>query len=222
MAEYFPHDVLELQGYFAPLQPGQKIQAVPATGTEVPLYILGSSQFGAMLAAEFGLPYAFASHFAPQLLLAALELYRSRFRPSAVLERPHAIAGINIVAADTDAEARRLATTQQMSFTNLIRGTRRLSQPPIDDIETYWSPIEKAQVTQMLARSIVGSPDTVRQGIRDFVAETGVDEMIVVSDIFDHSARLRSFEIISSCARDVAPPGRPQQKPSIDRESPGV
>jgi luciferase family oxidoreductase group 1 len=198
-AEYFPQDVLELQAYFARPQPGQRIQAVPAAGTDVPLYILGSSQYGAMLAAELGLPYGFASHFAPQMLLPALEIYRSRFRPSAVLDRPYAIAGINIIAADTDAEARRLATTQQMSFTNLFRGTRGLGQAPIDDIEGYWSPAEKAQVMQMLARSIVGSPATVRKGIEAFVAETGADELIIVSDIYDHALRLRSFEIIASC-----------------------
>jgi luciferase family oxidoreductase group 1 len=197
-ADSFPQDVLELQALLAPAQPGQSIQAIPGVGTQVPLWILGSSHFGAMLAAELGLPYSFASHFAPQQLLPALEIYRSRFKPSAQLDRPYAMVGVNIIAADSDAEARRLATTQQMSFTNLIRGARSLSQPPIDDIESYWSPLEKVQVGQMLARSIVGSPATVRAGIDALVAETGADELIIVSDVYDHAARLRSFELIAS------------------------
>ncbi len=199
-AESFPQDVLELQAYLAPVVPGQRIQAVPAAGTELPIWILGSSNFGAMLAAEFGLPYSFASHFAPDLLLPALEIYRSRFKPSKQLDRAYAMVGVNIVAAPTDAEARRLATTQQMSFTNIFRGARGLSQPPIDDIESYWTPMEKAQAMRMLARSIVGSPDTVRAGMEALVAETGADELIVVSDIYDHAARLRSFEIIAGAA----------------------
>ncbi len=156
-AETFPQDVLELMAFFAPVAPGQRIQAVPAAGTDVPIWILGSSHFGAMLAAELGLPYAFASHFAPGELLSALEIYRSRFKPSEQLDRPYAMVGVNIIAAETDAQARRLATTQQMAFTNIFRGARGLSQPPIDDIESYWSPMEKAQAMRMLARSIVGS-----------------------------------------------------------------
>jgi luciferase family oxidoreductase group 1 len=199
-AETFPQDVLELQAFLAPAAPGQRIQAVPAAGTEVPLFILGSSYFGAMLAAELGLPYSFASHFAPDLLVPALEIYRARFKPSAQLDRPYAIVGANIVAAGSDAEARRLATTQQMSFANIFRGTRGLSQPPIDDIESYWSPMEKAQAERMLARSIVGSPETIRSGIDALVAETAADELIVVSDIYEHSARLRSFELIAEAA----------------------
>ena len=177
-ADNFPQDVLEVQAFLAPAGPNQRIQAVPAAGTEVPLWILGSSNFGAMLAAELGLPYAFASHFAPDLLIPALQIYRSRFKPSEQLDRPYAMVGVNIIAAGSDAEARRLATTQQMSFTNIFRGARGLSQPPIDDIESYWSPAEKAQAMRMLARSIVGSPDTVRAGIDALVAETGADELI--------------------------------------------
>ena len=196
-AERFPEDVLELQAYFAPARPGQAIEAVPASGTKVPLWILGSSAFGAMLAAELGLPYAFASHFAPQQLMPALETYRKRFRPSEQLDRPYAMVGVNIIAADSDAEARRLATTQQMSFVDMFRGTRGLSRLPIDDIESYWTPMEKTQVAQMLARSIVGSPGTVHAGIAALVAETGADELIVVSDVFDQATRLRSFEIIA-------------------------
>jgi luciferase family oxidoreductase group 1 len=196
-ADSFPQDVLELQAYLAPRAPDQRIVAVPATGTEVPLWILGSSHFGAVLAAELGLPYAFASHFAPAQLLPALEIYRSRFKPSKQLSRPYAMVGANVIAADSDAEARRLATTQQMSFTDLFRGARGLSRPPIDDIESYWSPLEKAQAMQMLARSIVGSRDTVRAGIQAFMQETGADELMVVSDVYDHAARLRSFALIA-------------------------
>jgi luciferase family oxidoreductase group 1 len=197
-SDNFPQDVMELQAYFAPAQPGQRLQAVPAAGTQVPLWILGSSTYGAQLAAELGLPYAFASHFAPDQLLAALDIYRSRFKPSEQLDRPYAMVGVNIIAADSDREAQRLATTQQMSFTNIFRGARGLSQPPIDDIEGYWSPMEKAQAMQMLARSIVGSPDTVRAGIETLTAETGADELMIVSDVYDHAARLHSFELIAA------------------------
>ena len=199
-AENFPQDVLELQAFLAPAGPNQRIQAVPAAGTEVPLWILGSSNFGAMLAAEFGLPYAFASHFAPEQLIPSLQIYRSRFKPSEQLDRPYAMVGVNIIAAESDAKARRLATTQQMSFVNLFRGARGVSRPPIDDIESYWSPSEKTQATRMLARSIIGSPETVRSGIEALVAETGADELIVVSDLYDHTARLRSFELIADAA----------------------
>jgi luciferase family oxidoreductase group 1 len=200
-ADVFPQDVLELQAFMAPAAPGQRIEAVPAAGTEVPLWILGSSHFGAMLAAELGLPYAFASHFAPDHLIAALEIYRARFKPSEQLDRPYAMVGVNIIAAGSDDEARRLATTQQMSFANIFRGARGLSQPPIDDIETCWTPMEKAQAQRMLARSIVGSPHTVREGIAALIEETRADELIVVSDVYEHGERLRSIELIAEAAR---------------------
>ncbi len=199
-AETFPQDVLELQAFLAPAVPGQRIQAVPAAGTEVPLYILGSSHFGAMLAAELGLPYAFASHFAPDHLIAALEIYRGRFKPSEQLDRPYAIVGVNVIAAESDEKARRLATTQQMSFANIFRGARGLSQPPIDDIESYWTPMEKAQAARMLARSIVGSPGAVRKGMAALIQETQADELIVVSDVYEHAERLRSIELIAEAA----------------------
>lgn len=198
-AEMFPQDVLELQAFLGPVQPGQRIQAVPAADTNVPLWILGSSHFGAMLAAELGLPYSFASHFAPDQLLSALGIYRDRFRPSGTLGKPHAMVGVNIICAPTDAEARRLATTQQMSFTGIFRGARGLSKPPIDDIESYWAPHEKWQVQQMLARSIIGSPDMVRRGIDDLIGETAADELIIVSDVYDHQLRLRSYQMIAEC-----------------------
>ncbi|HEY5340370.1 MAG TPA: LLM class flavin-dependent oxidoreductase [Candidatus Aquilonibacter sp.] len=200
-SDFFPQDVLELQAYLADPEVGQAIVAVPAAGTKVPLWILGSSTFGAMLAAELGLPYAFASHFAPDLLLPALETYRRGFKPSAQLERPYAMAGINVIAADTDAQAKRLATTQQMSIADLVSGKRGLSKPPIDDIETYWSSDQKARALTMLSRSVVGSPETVRAGLRAFVDETQVDEVMVVSDVFDHQARLRSLELIAAATK---------------------
>src|ERR1700755_2016418 len=203
-ADNFPQDVLEVQAFLAPAGPNQRIQAVPAAGTNVPLWILGSSHFGAMVAAELGLPYAFASHFAPELLISALQIYRERFKPSEQLDRPYAMVGVNIIAAGSDDEARRLATTQQMSFTNLFRGARGLSQPAIEDIESYWSPTEKRQAMGMLARSIVGSPETVRSGIAALVAETGAGELIVVSDVYDHPTRLRSFELIANAAGTVS------------------
>lgn len=196
-SDMFPQDVLELQAYFAEPEAGQRIQAVPAAGANVPLWILGSSNFGAMLAAELGLPYAFASHFAPEMLLPALSIYRSRFKPSQQLDKPYAMVGVNIVAAETDEEARRLFTTQQMSFTSIFRGARELSQPPIDNIDTYWTDVEKAQVQRMLTRAIIGSPSTVKAGMEALVEETAADELIIVSDIFDHEKRLRSFELIA-------------------------
>jgi luciferase family oxidoreductase group 1 len=196
-SEMFPQDVLELQAYFAEAQEGQRIQAVPAAGTNVPLWILGSSNFGAMLAGELGLPYSFASHFAPDLLLPALSIYRNRFKPSEQLAKPYAMVGVNIVAAETDEEARRLFTTQQMSFASIFRGARGLTQPPIVDIESYWTDVEKAQVQRMLARSVVGSPSTVKAGMTALVEETQADELIIVSDVYDHDKRLRSLELIA-------------------------
>lgn len=205
-AESFPQDVLELQAFLAPAEPGQRIVAVPGVGTEVPLWILGSSTFGARLAAKLGLPYAFASHFAPDSLEAALQVYRAQFEGSDQQATPHAMVGINIIAAETDAEAHHLATTQQMSFTDMFRGTRGLSKPPIDDIETYWSGAEKAQASHMLGFSIVGSKETVRAGMDRLISMTGADELMIVSDVFDHSARLRSYEIIADIARGADHP----------------
>ncbi len=196
-ADAFPQDVLELQAYLGPMQPGQAVRAVPGAGTHVPLWILGSSLYGAQLAAALGLPYAFASHFAPDDLYPALELYRSNFRPSAQLAAPYAMVGANVVAAETDAAARRLFTSPQQSFTNLLRGTRGKLLPPIDDIEGYWTPMEKAQASRMLACSFVGAPQTVRAQLDELTARTGADEIIVASAIYDHAARLRSYELLA-------------------------
>lgn len=194
-ADRFPQDVLELQAFLAPAVEGQRIVATPGVGALTPLWILGSSEFGAMLAAELGLPYAFASHFAPDMLLPALDIYRSRFKPSRQLDRPYAMVACNVIAAETDREARRLATTQQMSVVNIFRGHRGLSQPPVDDIDAWWTPAEKAQAERWLARSFVGAPPRVRAGLEAFVAETGADELIIVSDLYDHAARKRSLEL---------------------------
>jgi luciferase family oxidoreductase group 1 len=197
VADRFPQDVLELQSYFEPVQDGQPVQAVPGGGLRVPLWILGSSLFGAQLAALLGLPYAFASHFAPASLHQALDLYRREFKPSRQLDRPYAAAGVNVIAADTDAEAQRLFTSPQQQFTNLIRGAPGKMRPPIADIDSYWTPAEKSHVSGMLSCSFVGSGATVRTGLDQFVEQTGVQELIVASAIYEHVARLRSYEILS-------------------------
>jgi luciferase family oxidoreductase group 1 len=196
-ADTFPQDVLELQALLGPVQPDQAIQAVPGAGSNVPIWILGSSLFGAQLAAMLGLPYAFASHFAPGALMQALHVYRERFQPSAQLDRPYAMVGVNVIAADTDEEARHLFTSPQQAFTNMFRGARGKLQPPIDDIESYWTPHEKAQAMNMLSCSFVGSAKTVREGLEGFIAETGADEIIAASAIYDHGKRLRSYEILA-------------------------
>ncbi|MFO1123757.1 MAG: LLM class flavin-dependent oxidoreductase [Hyphomicrobiales bacterium] len=197
-AESFPQDVVELQMLLGPARPGQAIQAVPGTGTEVPLWILGSSLYGAQLAAMLGLPYAFASHFAPDALRQALAIYRDRFQPGAGHAASHAMAGVNVIVADSDAVAHRLFTSLQMRFTDMLRGVRGYMKPPVDDIESYWTPAEKAQVSRMLACSFVGSPQTVQDKLRSFVAETGVDELMVASPVHDHDARLTSYALLSA------------------------
>jgi luciferase family oxidoreductase group 1 len=200
-AESFPQDVVELQALFGPRQPGQVVEAVPGTALNVPLWILGSSLYGAQLAAALGLPYAFASHFAPADLDAALATYRAGFRPSAQLKQPYAMVGVNVVVAPTDEEARRLFTSVQQGFVNLLRGARGKLQPPIDDIETYWTPAERAHASRMLACSYVGAPATVRAGLDQLAARTGADELIVAAGIFDQAARLRSYDLLADAMR---------------------
>jgi len=194
-ADAFPNDVLELLGYFEPATPGQAVRAVPGAGIPVPVWLLGSSLFSARLSAALGLPFAFASHFAPDAMETALDLYRREFRPSKRLGKPHAMLALNVVAADTDAEARRLFTTLQQSFVNLRRGRLGLVPPPIDDIEAYWSPQEKAGVQSALACSVVGAPATVREGIAAFVARHRPDELMLTANIFEHAARKHSFAL---------------------------
>jgi len=201
-ADTFPQDVLELQALLDDPSPGQAVQAIPGAGSHVPLWILGSSLYGARLAAMLGLPYAFAAHFAPDALLPALASYRSEFRPSAQLDHPHAMVAASVVAAETDEEARRLFTSQQQAFTNMVRDRRGRLQPPIDDIEAYWHPDEKPHVERTLRRAYVGSIQTVAAGLEDYVEETQADELIIASAIYDHGARLRSYELLAGAGLD--------------------
>jgi len=202
-SDQFPQDVQELQFYFDDVQPGQAVKAIPGAGLHVPIWILGSSTYGAQVAAHFGLPYAFASHFAPDALMQALHAYKTLFKPSSQQAKPHAGVGVNIVAADTDEEARYLFTTHQQHATRMRRNTRGQLPPPIDDIETFWTPYEKVSVSEQLSCSVVGSLETVRRGLQDLVEKTGADELIIAGQIFDHKARLRSFEIAAQAAREV-------------------
>lgn len=196
-SDNFPQEVEELQSYFAPATPAQKIRAVPGAGLRVPIWLLGSSTFSAELAAELGLPFAFASHFAPADMMAALHHYRRYFKPSSQLDRPYIMLGLNAIVAETDAEARRLFTSVQQAFTNLRRGTPGQIPPPIDDIDSYWSPPEKASASQTLLCSVVGSPQTVERGLTNFLDVTRPDEIIATAHIYDHAARLRSFELLA-------------------------
>ena len=203
-ADAFPEDVQELLRYFQPAQAGQPVRAVPGAGIDVPVWILGSSLFGARLAAALGLPYAFASHFAPDAMDEALALYRRDFRPSEHLARPHAMLGINVIAAESDAQARKLFTTQQQSFINLRRGMPGLIPPPIDDIESYWTPTEKFGVERALACSVVGDARSVREGLLAFIARHQPDELMITAQIFDHAKRLRSYEIVAEVRAEMA------------------
>jgi luciferase family oxidoreductase group 1 len=203
-ANDFPQDVQELLAFLAPVQPGQRIQAVPGAGAQVEVWILGSSTFGAQLAALLGLPYAFASHFAPDDLMAALDVYRRTFQPSERLAEPYAMAGVNVVAADTDEEARRLASTAEQAFANLHRGRPGPYPAPVDDLDAILSPAERTAAQRMLRYSAVGSPETVRAGIDRIAEETGVDELMVVSAIYDHTARVRSYELLAEAVQPSA------------------
>jgi luciferase family oxidoreductase group 1 len=194
-AESFPQDVVELMEYFRPARVGQGVRAVPGEGLEVPIWILGSSLFGAQLAAELGLPYAFASHFAPAALLPALELYRNRFRPSTQLDRPYVMLGVNVFAADTDEEGLRLFTSLQQAFVNLRRGRPGKLPPPDDKFLDTLAPADRRLLDEMLSYTVAGSPATVRRGLEAVVARTGADELMLTSQAHDHAARLRSFEL---------------------------
>jgi luciferase family oxidoreductase group 1 len=204
-ADSFPQDVMELQAYFRPLKQGQAVQAVPGAGLSVPIWLLGSSLFSAQLAAALGLPFAFASHFAPDLLHDALGLYRGEFRPSPSLKRPYAMAAAAVFAADTDAQAARLFTSLRQSFVNLRRGAPAPLPPPVDTMDGLWTKAEQAGVEHAFSEAIVGSLSTVRRGIGDFVTRTGIDEMMVTAAIFDHDARLRSFELVAEAAINGGP-----------------
>ena len=194
-ADRFPQDVRELQSYLEPAQPGQRIAAYPGVGTRVPLWILGSSLFGADFAAEMGLPYAFASHFAPGDLLEALALYRQKFQPSAQLKKSYAIVAANVFAADTEVEARRCFSSLQQAFINLRRGKPGQLPPPVDDITTVAEPHELSMANHALAISAVGTPEIVENQLRTIIEETQPDELIIAGHFFDHAARLRSLEL---------------------------
>jgi len=199
----FPQDVLELMRYFEPAEVGQRLQAVPGVGEDVDIWILGSSAYGAQLAAMLGLPYAFASHFAPAMMRDATALYRQRFRPSDRLAKPHVMLGVNVFAADTDAEARLLFSSLQQAFLNLRRGAPGKLPPPIDGMENRLDSFGRAMLKDALACSVVGGPETIRNGLRAFVASTGADELMVTAQIFDHEARKRSFEILAGAHREL-------------------
>lgn len=190
----FPRDVEELLSYFGPAQ-GAAPRAIPGTGLSVPIYLLGSSTFSAELAALMGRPFAFASHFAPDVLEMALQIYRDRFQPSAALSAPHVILGVNVIAADTNVEAQRLFTTLQQIFLNLIRGHPKEMPPPVSTMSGLWNPMEEAQVNRMTRISAVGEPTAIRQQLSSLLEQTGADEIISTAHIFDHQARLRSFEL---------------------------
>ena len=199
-ADTFPDDVVELMGYFRPPHPRQLVRAVPGAGLDVPIWILGSSLFGAQLAAELGLPYAFASHFAPAALTEALEVYRARFQPSARLERPYVMLGVNVFAAETDDEGRRLFTSLQQAFVNLRRGHPGPLPPPQDGFVERLTPGDRRLLDDMLSYSVAGSPATVRRGLEAIVARTEADELMLASQIYDHAARVRSYELAAAGA----------------------
>jgi luciferase family oxidoreductase group 1 len=204
-ADDFPRDVVELLGYFRPAAPGQAVQAVPGAGLDVPVWILGSSTFGAQLAAMLGLPYAFASHFAPAQMMEAVAIYRERFRPTGRLESPYVMLGVNVFAADTDAEARRLFTSLQQAFINLRTGRPGKLPPPVDETDSRLAdPRARAMLDNALACSVVGGPDTVRRGLAEFIERTRPDELMVTAQIFDHAARRRSFEILAGLHAGMA------------------
>ncbi len=195
-ANTFPQDVVELMGWFEPVQPGQTIQAVPGAGADVEMWILGSSLFGAQLAAHLGLPYAFASHFAPGDMEGAIQIYRERFKPSKRLSKPYVMLGLNVIAAETDEEAKLLFTSIQQAFANLRLGRPGKMPPPRADLQL--DPMVEAGITQALSCSVVGGPERVREGIIAFAERTSADELMVTGSIWDHASRKRSFEIAAA------------------------
>jgi luciferase family oxidoreductase group 1 len=193
----FDQLIEELEFFFAPASPDQKVKAIPGAGLNIPLYILGSSLYSAHLAARLGRPYAFAGHFAPQQMLEAFDVYRREFVPSKHLEKPYVMVGVPVVAASSDREAERLATTVYQTFLNLVRGNPRLAAPPIESMEGVWSPMEEAHVRRMLEISVVGGPERVKAGLDQLIAMTGADELIVSSNFYDDADRRRSYEIVA-------------------------
>ncbi|HEX4476212.1 MAG TPA: LLM class flavin-dependent oxidoreductase [Polyangiaceae bacterium] len=196
-AEAFPEDVVELMAYFDAPSPDRPVRAVPGAGLHVPIWLLGSSTFSGDLAAELGLPFSFASHFAPDHLMEAIERYRARFRPSASLARPYVMPGVSVFAADTDRDAERLFTSLQQAFVQLRRGAPGPLRPPIDSMDGMWSDMERAGLEHALAFAAVGSRETVRRRLQALIEHTRADEFILTSQIYDHAARLRSLEIVA-------------------------
>ncbi len=199
----FPRDVMELRGYFRPAEPGQRVRAVPGAGEQVQMWILGSSLYGAQLAAMLGLPYAFASHFAPQAMMEAIAVYRQRFQPSEDLDRPYVMLGFNVCAAESDEEARYLRTSALQSVLRLRTGNPGPLPPPVRDFEQRLGPAERALIGSFASCSAVGAPETVAREMAEFVRRTGADEIMVVAQIHDHRKRLRSFEIAAEVARSM-------------------
>ncbi|RYY39586.1 MAG: LLM class flavin-dependent oxidoreductase [Chitinophagaceae bacterium] len=193
----FPRDVMELLRFLGPRDPEARVRAIPGEGAQVPVWLLGSSTYSAQLAAMLGLPFAFASHFAPTYLHEALAVYRQRFEPSVYLREPHAMACVSVIAADTDAEAQRLATSFHQLVLGLIRNQRRPMPPPVDDMSSIWTPAEEAAVRQFAHYSFIGSKATVEERLGDFVAETGIDELMITAHIYDLDARSRSLELVA-------------------------
>jgi luciferase family oxidoreductase group 1 len=202
----FPADVQALRSYLAPYQEGNPVRAIPGEGSEVPIWLLGSSTFSARLAAALGLPFAFASHFAPTYLFDALEIYRENFRPSSQLQAPYALACINVIAADTDTEANRLASSFYGLALGIIRDRRRPLQPPVDDMDAIWSVPEREAVRAMMQYSFVGRPATIQPALEDFVARTAVDEIMICAHVYDEQAKIRSYEMISGFFRPATSP----------------
>jgi luciferase family oxidoreductase group 1 len=200
----FPQDVLELMSYLAPAQAGQRVVAYPGVGTQVPIWILGSSLFGAQVAAALGLPFAFASHFAPAMMMQALEIYRARFQPSLQLDRPYVMLGFNVFAADSDAPARFLSTSMQQAFVNLRSGRPTQLPPPMEGFDEQLPPPAKAMLAEVLSCTAVGSPQTVRSALAAFIARTKADELMITSQIFDHQARLHSYEITAEVRKTLS------------------
>lgn len=196
-ADSFPNDVIELQQYLAPKENAGRVRAIPGEGTEVPIWLLGSSTYSAQLAAALGLPFAFASHFAPAQLFDALRLYHENFQPSAQLTAPYAMACINVIAADTDEQAQHLATSFYRLALGIIRNRRRPLQPPVESMDGEWYEHEKAAVMQMMQYSFIGSKATVQAALQTFLNNTGVDEIMVASYIYDNDLKMRSYELIA-------------------------
>jgi luciferase family oxidoreductase group 1 len=215
----FPELLRELRSYLGPPVPGQQVFAFPGQNTNVPITLLGSSAFSAQLSGAMGLPFAFASHFAPQYLLEALDLYRETFTPSAVLQKPYAMAGVPVIVAGTDAEAQRLLTTPQQRFLALIRNQPVELKPPVDSMEGLWNSMEKQAVEARLARAIVGSPETVAGKLEKFLRITGVQEIFAVTDTYEQAVRLRSYELLAQVADDITLSPAPDRQRRVPKRA---